>query len=112
MYVKASDKEVNRIPVEGHPSDITIDPSKDKIYVANGCFIMHLSCTNTVSVISASSDKVISTIPVGKNPSTITSDFSTDKIYVSNSGPDTVSVISASSVVCSTIDIASVPFLL
>jgi YVTN family beta-propeller protein len=68
------------------PLAITVDPIRDKIYVAN-------SGEDTVSVIDPKNDRILGNIKVGRGPTDMA--FSGEKLYVANRENDTVSVIDA-----------------
>ncbi len=78
---------VTTIPVGGWPIGVGVNPTTDKIYVAN-------STDNTVSVIDGTNDTVTgSPITVGRTPWAVGVNPVADKIYVANWGDNTVSVI-------------------
>ena len=78
---------VTTIPVGGWPIGVGVNPTTDKIYVAN-------STDNTVSVIDGTNDTVTgSPITVGRTPWAVGVNPVADKIYVANWGDKTVSVI-------------------
>lgn len=71
----------------GHqPSGITVDPLRNRVYVAN-------NADDTVSIINSTSNKVISTVNVGHSPVNLVTSPSGTKLYVANYDDDTVSVI-------------------
>ena len=85
--INGSSNKKNDIPVGKNPYDIEVNPSTNKIYVAN-------HDDGTVSVINGKNNtKIGKDIPVGKGPSYIAINPSTNKIYVTNSLSNTVSVI-------------------
>jgi YVTN family beta-propeller protein len=77
------------IRVDSYPIGVAVNPSTNKIYVAN-------EFSNTVSIIDGSTDKVDATIKVGKSPYGIGVNPLNNRIYVSNRDSDTVSVIDGS----------------
>lgn len=78
------------IRVDSYPVGVAVNPSTNKIYVAN-------ELSNTVSIIDGSTDKVdATTIKVGKSPYGIGVNPLNNRIYVSNRDSGTVSVIDGS----------------
>ncbi len=97
---------VATVPVGSYPYGVGVNPTTDKIYVAN------LS-NNNVSVIDGATDTVTgSPIPVGNSPTGVGVNPTTNKIYVANCGdyPGTVSVIDgATGTVTGTITVGTQP---
>jgi YVTN family beta-propeller protein len=77
------------IRVNSYPIGVAVNPSTNKIYVAN-------DFSNTVSIIDGSTDKVDATINVGISPYGIGVNPLNNRIYVSNRDSGTVSVIDGS----------------
>lgn len=81
---------ITNIPVESMPTGVSVNPTTNRIYVAN-----HGS--NTVSVIDGDTNSVIATVPIGDGPHGISINPNTNRIYVANHGSwpwgTTVSVI-------------------
>jgi YVTN family beta-propeller protein len=77
------------IRVNSYPIGVAVNPSTNKIYVAN-------EFSNTVSIIDGSTDKVDATIKVGSFPYGIDVNPLNNRIYTSNRGSGTVSVIDGS----------------
>ena len=77
------------IIVDSYPIGVAVNPSTNKIYVAN-------DFSNTVSIIDGSTDKVDATINVGISPYGIGVNPLNNRIYVSNRDSGTVSVIDGS----------------
>ena len=91
------------IKVGLYPQGIAVNPSTNRIYVAN-------FGEGTVSVIDGASNTVLATIKVGKNPDGIAVNPSTNRIYVANQDSNTVSVIDgASNTVFATIKAGNIP---
>jgi YVTN family beta-propeller protein len=66
---------VDTIPVGSNPEGITVNPSMNKIYVAD-------SDSRTVSVIDGVTDKIINTISLGYVPTGIDANTNTNLVYV------------------------------
>jgi YVTN family beta-propeller protein len=77
------------IRVDSYPIGVAVNPSTNKIYVAN-------DFSNTVSIIDGSTDKVDAKINVGISPYGIGVNPLNNRIYVSNRDSATVSVIDGS----------------
>ncbi len=77
------------IPVGLNPRGVWVDPSTNRVYVAN-------TTDNTVSVINGTTNTVIATIPVGWHPEDVGVNSLTNRIYIANQYGDTVSVIDGS----------------
>lgn len=77
------------IPVGLNPRGVWVDPSTNRIYVAN-------TTGNTVSVINGTTNTVIATIPVGWHPEDVGVNPLTNRIYIADRYGDTVSVIDGS----------------
>jgi YVTN family beta-propeller protein len=77
------------IRVSSYPIGVAVNPSTNKIYVAN-------ELSNTISIIDGSTDKVDATIKVGVSPYGIGVNPLNNRIYISNRDSGTVSVIDGS----------------
>ena len=77
---------VATVGVGGSPLGVGVNPSTNRIYVANGG-------DSTVSVIDGSTNAVVVIAPVGPNPDAVAVNRTTNRIYVANGGNNTVSVI-------------------
>jgi YVTN family beta-propeller protein len=73
--------------VGNYPNDVAVNPTTNKIYVANQ------GASNTVSVIDGNTNAVVSNIPVGMSPYRLAVNAHTNTIYLDNEGDNTVSVI-------------------
>jgi YVTN family beta-propeller protein len=91
-------KPVTRIPVEGHPTAMTLNAAGSRLYVVN-------SGADSVSVIDTRSDKVAERIntklaehgPVGNSPEALALSADEATLYVANSHSNSVVVIDLSS---------------
>ena len=77
---------VATVPVGTNPYGVGVNPTTNRIYVAN------LS-GNTVSVIDGANNTVVATVPVGSNPYGVGVNPMTQRVYVSNFYSNTVTVI-------------------
>ncbi len=96
---------VATVPVGSNPGGVGVNPTTNKIYVAN-------TSDGTVSVINGATATVIgSPITVGSNPEGVGVNPTTNKIYVANTGGTTVSVINGATdtVIGSPITVGSNP---
>jgi len=88
--VSVAQTVVSTVPVGTCPCAVGVNPTTNKIYVAN-------NVGNTVSVIDGATDTVITgagyPIPVGTNPIGVGVNPTTNKIYVANWNSNDVSVI-------------------
>ena len=92
------------IPVGDDPQAVRVDPSTNRIYVAN-------QGGDTVSVIDGANNVVIATVPVGDRPFAIGVNSTTGRVYVTNQDDDTVSVIDGTSnAVIATIPVGDRPW--
>jgi YVTN family beta-propeller protein len=90
------------IRVGNAPTDITINPITNRIYVTN-------SFSNLVTVIDGKTNQIIANIPVGKNPHNINVDL-VGRVYVANLKSNSISVIDdITNTVISEISINSTP---
>jgi len=82
---------------------VAVNPSTNRIYVANNRF-------NAVSVIHGGTNTVVATVPVGSRPWAVAVNPDTNHIYVANTGSDNVSVIDGGSdTVVATVPVGSAP---
>lgn len=79
---------ITRVPVGSRPISLDVNPSTNKVYVAN-------LDDGTVSVIDGASHGS-TTITVGGNPTGVAVNSTTNRVYVGNSGSDSVTVIDGS----------------
>jgi YVTN family beta-propeller protein len=77
---------VNNIAVGSSPQGVGVNPSTNRVYVANGL-------SDSVSVIDGATEAVVATIGVGDQPVGVAVNSTTLRIYVANLGSDSVSVI-------------------
>jgi YVTN family beta-propeller protein len=78
-----------RVSVGAGPVALAVNPSSNRIYVAN-------SAGGSVSVLDGVKDTVLATLDVGANPYVVAADQITDKIYVSNTFSDLITIIDGS----------------
>jgi YVTN family beta-propeller protein len=76
------------VPVGRGPIAVAVNPSTNKIYVAN-------YDQNTISVINGTTNNIIAAISVGDSPNDVAVNPSTNKIYVVNQMDNTMSVITS-----------------
>ena len=103
----ASNAVIATIPVGKAPFGVAVNPTSDRVYVAN-----HED--DTVSVIDRASNAVIATIPAGDGPADVGVNPINDRIYVSNhghvQGAVTLDVINgATHTVIATVPVGSAP---
>jgi YVTN family beta-propeller protein len=89
-----------RIPVADNPTNITVDPSTHRVYVASD--LLHQSnghdwINGTVSVIDPVTLTVTSTITVGKFPTAMAIDPAAHTLYVANSWDSSIMLIDTTS---------------
>jgi YVTN family beta-propeller protein len=98
----SNDKKVGDIPILVKarvlpflykPINVAVNPSTNKIYVANIHIGSARKPVGTVSVIDGFSDKKIDDISVGSRPTDVAVNIDKNKIYVANTDSGTVSVI-------------------
>jgi YVTN family beta-propeller protein len=77
------------IKVDSYPVGVAVNPTTNKIYVAN-------EFSNTVSIVDGSTDKIEATVQVGSFPYSIDVNPLNNRVYVTNRGSDSVSVIDGS----------------
>lgn len=77
---------VNNIAVGSSPQGVGVNPSTNRVYVANGL-------ADSVSVIDGATELVVATIGVGDQPVGVAVNPTTQRIYVANTSSDSVSVI-------------------
>ena len=95
---------ITRIPVGYRPHGVAVNPTTNRIYVANWG-------SDNVSVIDGGSDTVDATIPVGGGPVGVAVNPNTNRIYVTNQGSDNVSVIDGDSdAVETTVSVGNYPY--
>ena len=88
------------VPVGLFPGGVGVNPTADRIYVAN-------IVDDTVSVIDGASNAVVATIAVGDDPFGVGVNPTTNRVYVSNRIDGTVSVIDgATNAVVATVAVA------
>lgn len=85
LVLNGHTKELRNVPVGKHPSQISVNPVANKIYVIN-----HEA--NTLTVIDGDSNATI-TLPVGEGPEMMVVNPLTNKIYVANADSNSVTVI-------------------
>jgi YVTN family beta-propeller protein len=73
------------IRVDSYPVGIAVNPTTNKIYVAN-------EFSNTVSIVDGSTDKIEATVQVGSFPYSIDVNPLNNRVYVANRGSDSVSI--------------------
>jgi YVTN family beta-propeller protein len=90
MGNQPSELNINKIPVSGHPSAITLDYGNNTdnrmLYVTN-------TDSDTISVIDGTKKEVIEQFKVGHKPTGIDINNENGRVYVSNSMSNTVSLI-------------------
>jgi YVTN family beta-propeller protein len=92
---------IDTIDVGNSPRSIAVNPSTNRIYVAN-------IFDNTVSVIDGTTNTVIATVDVGNSPTDVAVNPSTNRIYVTSAGA--VSVIDGTTnEVIDTVDVGGSP---
>jgi YVTN family beta-propeller protein len=79
----AADAVVAIIPVGNGPSGVAVNPTTNRIYVAN---IGNYSTNGTLSVIDGRTDTVIATIPVGRASWGVGVNVTTNRVYVISQG--------------------------
>ena len=94
---------VATVAVGRYPICMAVNPSTNRIYVAN-------EGNDNVSVIDGASNAVVATVPVGSYPLGVAVNPSTNRIYVANYCSGNVSVIDgASNTVVATVPVGSGP---
>lgn len=75
---------IGTIPVGSFPRGVAVNPTTNRIYVAN-------ELSDTVTVINGSDNTTVATVPVGAHPTAVAVNPNTNRIYVTTNGE--VSVI-------------------
>lgn len=91
---------LTRVPVGHQPVSIAVNPSTDRVYVANGG-------SSTVTVIDGATDKAIANVPVGDLPYTIAVNRAANKIYVSRTFSDVTVIIDGKTNVAKTVKVGA-----
>ena len=82
--VSVAQTVVETVPVGTSPHGVGVNPTTNKIYVAN-------RASNHVSVIDGATDTVTTTVAVGSSPYGVGVNPPTNKIYVTNNSSNNVS---------------------
>ncbi|HWQ34690.1 MAG TPA: hypothetical protein VNQ79_17705 [Blastocatellia bacterium] len=83
---------VNTVTVGGQPAGIAVDPTNNRIFVAN-------RSANSIDVINGADDTVLTSIPTGAGttPTALTINRLQNRLYVANAGNCSLSVIDTNS---------------
>jgi len=100
--VSVAQTVVVTVPVGTNPWAVGVNPTTNKIYVAN-------QGSNTVSVINGADNSVVATVPVGRYPYAVGANPETDKVYVANICSNTVSVINGADNSVATVPVGVCP---
>src|SRR5262249_10243894 len=76
---------VATIPVGSQPFGVAVNPTTNRVYVAN-------MSSNNVSVIDAATNMVVATVPVSSTPRGVAANSATNRIYVTQPTTGIVSV--------------------
>lgn len=104
VFDGATNLPLTVITVGVGPEDITVDPSRNRIYVTN--LGTSAAPGSTLSVIDGATNTVVSTVTVGTSPRGVDVNTSDGRVFVANTTSGTVSVVDGSSgLVLSTVSV-------